>query len=55
MLTENGYKQDINEDLDIDNEKTLGKFVEKNIKLISTSNYSIFIYNLSFYLLLMFI
>ncbi len=32
LLTENGYKQDINEDLDTDNEKALGKLVHEKYK-----------------------
>ena len=32
LLTENGYKQDINEDLDTENEKALGKLVREKYK-----------------------
>ena len=32
LLTENGYKQDINEDLDTDNEKALGRLVHEKYK-----------------------
>ena len=32
MLTENGFKQDINEDLDTENEKALGKLVREKYK-----------------------
>ena len=32
LLTENGYKQDINEDLDTENEKALGKLVHEKYK-----------------------
>ena len=32
LLTENGYKQDINEDLDTDNEKALGRLVYEKYK-----------------------
>ena len=32
LLSENGYKQDINEDLDTENEKALGKLVREKYK-----------------------